>query len=144
MTSLEDIQDSFEFFDDWEDKYRFLLDLGRELPTMGDELRTDDNIVRGCQSQVWLHYRREGDNDSPDQKLVFDIDSDAHIVRGLIAIVLAALNERTPREILDTDIEAIFAQLDLMSHLSATRGNGLRAMVGRVREIATRAEAGAL
>lgn len=141
MTSLDDIRDSFEFFDDWEDKYRFLLDLGRELPSMSEALRTDENIVRGCQSQVWLHSQRQDGGDSDAQKLIFDIDSDAHIVRGLIAIVLAALNERTPREILDTDIDAIFAELDLLSHLSATRGNGLRAMVGRVREVAARAEA---
>ncbi|MCR9278848.1 MAG: SufE family protein [Pseudomonadaceae bacterium] len=140
MTSLDDIRDSFEFFDDWEDKYRFLLDLGRELPAMSDELKTDDNIVRGCQSQVWLHSQTETTGDSATKKLVFDIDSDAHIVRGLIAIVLAALNERTPREILDTDIEALFAELDLLSHLSATRGNGLRAMVGRVREVAAQTE----
>ncbi len=144
MTSLEDIRESFAFFDDWEDKYRFLLDLGRELPVMSDELRTDDNIVRGCQSQVWLHSRQQGDETSHSQKLIFEIDSDAHIVRGLIAIVMAALNERTPREILDTDIDAIFAELDLLSHLSATRGNGLRAMVSRVREVAVRAEAEAL
>lgn len=131
MTSLDDIRSSFEFFDDWEDKYRFLLDLGKEVPEMPAADKTDEAIVRGCQSQVWLHSRKN------NGALWFDIDSDAHIVRGLIAIVLAAYNGRSAREICDTDIEAIFAELDLLSHLSATRGNGLRSMVSRVQAIAS-------
>lgn len=130
MTNLDDIRSSFEFFDDWEDRYRFLLDLGKELPVLPESMRTDDAIVRGCQSQVWLHSREQ------DGELWFEIDSDAHIVRGLIAIVLAAFNGRSANAIVDTDIEAIFAELDLLSHLSATRGNGLRSMVERVKAIA--------
>lgn len=131
---LSDIRETFEFFDTWEDKYRFLIDLGRELPTLEATQRVDDNLVRGCQSQVWLVAR----HDSANNRLHLLIDSDAHIVRGLIAIVLAAYDQHSPEEILDFDIEALFDELQLLQHLSPTRGNGLRAMVGRIREVAAK------
>lgn len=129
---LSDIRDSFAFFDDWEEKYAFLLDLGRGLPNLDEADRRDEFLVRGCQSQVWLlpDYVENAD------RLRFRIDSDAHIVRGLIAIVLAAYDERHPQEILDFDMAALFDELDLLNHLSSTRGNGLRAMVNRIRSIA--------
>ncbi len=130
--SLSDIRDSFAFFDDWEEKYAFLLELGRGLPNLDEADRRDEFLVRGCQSQVWLLP----DYVEDDKRLRFRIDSDAHIVRGLIAIVLAAYDERQPREILDFDMAALFDELDLLSHLSSTRGNGLRAMVNRIRSIA--------
>ena len=127
---IQALKDTFEFFDDWEDKYRFVIDLGRDLPTLDTSHRVDENIIRGCQSQVWLVHEFR------DNTLHFAMDSDAHIVRGLISIVLIALNDRSPEEILATDIEALFEELQLLSHLSATRGNGLRAMIQRIRQVA--------
>ena len=130
--SLDDIRLSFEFFDSWEDKSRFVIDLGKDLPHMNEAAKTEEHLVRGCQSQVWLVARHE-----PETGVMrLTLDSDAHIVRGLIAIVLAAYDGRTPREIVDFDIEGLFEELDLLKHLSATRGNGLRAMVNRIREVA--------
>jgi len=126
--TLEEIRDSFAFFEGWEDKYRFLIDLGKSLPALADELRTDTHLVRGCQSQVWLVSRF---NDSSD-RLELALDSDAHIVRGLAAIVLAAYQGQPPGKIVAFDIESLFTELDLLPHLSATRGNGLRAMVNKV------------
>lgn len=133
--ALDEIREAFGFFDSWEDKYRFVIDLGKELPDMEPALKTDDRLVRGCQSQVWLDAQLDGDSGTLNLKL----DSDAHIVRGLIAIVLAAYNHRTPQEIIDFDIGALFDDLDLLSHLSATRGNGLRAMVETIEAIAREA-----
>lgn len=126
----DDILETLAFFDSWEDRYKYIIDLGRELPPLEDQYRTDDNIVRGCQSQVWLTSRKEGG------RLYFDADSDAFIVKGLLAVVLAAYNGKTPGEILDFDIEDYFARLNLLKHLSVTRGNGLRAMVKRIRDTA--------
>ena len=128
---IRELKETFEFFDDWEDKYRFVIDLGKELPDLDDQHKLDENLIRGCQSQVWLTWRT-----TDDDRLHFDLDSDAFIVRGLISIVLLALNDRSPREILDFDIEGFFGELQLIQHLSPTRGNGLRAMIQRIREIA--------
>lgn len=128
--SSDDIIDTLSFFDSWEDRYKYIIDLGRELPPLDDSQRTEQNIVRGCQSQVWLSSRAEGG------KLYFDADSDAFIVKGLLAVVLAAYNGKTPESILDFDIEAYFTRLNLLKHLSVTRGNGLRAMVKRIRDTA--------
>ena len=131
---VEEILETFDFFDDWEDKYRYLIDLGRALPPLDPALRDEAHRVHGCQSQVWLHARREGD------RLWFEADSDALIVKGLLALVLAAFNGRTPDEILAFDIEGYFRRLDLIRHLSPTRGNGLRALVERIRELARQVE----
>lgn len=128
--TLDELLDTFEFFDDWEDKYRFIIDLGKELPSLPDVDKTDDHLIRGCQSQVWLTY------ESTDEQLAFNMDSDAHIVRGLIAVVLIAIQNRSAADIQQLDIEEIFSQLDLLAHLSVTRGNGLRAMVSRVKGVA--------
>lgn len=133
-TTIDEIRDSFAFFDDWEDRYKFIIDLGRELPPMPDALKVDANIVRGCQSQVWIDHRVDAG------RLYFTIDSDALIVRGLIAIVLAAFNGRTPAAILAYDIDGLFRDLDLLRHLSPTRGNGLAALVKRIRGIAAAAD----
>ena len=122
----DDIVDTLSFFDSWEDRYKYIIDLGRELPELAAEQRTEDNLVRGCQSQVWLVSRREGD------RLYFDADSDAFIVKGLLAVVLAAYNGKRADEIRDFDIEGYFSSLNLLKHLSVTRGNGLRAMVHRI------------
>jgi cysteine desulfuration protein SufE len=129
---LVELKETFEFFDDWEDKYKFVIDLGRELPDMDAADKIEANLIRGCQSQVWLTYQQ-----SPDGTLEFSIDSDAFIVRGLVSIVLLAFNAKQPREIIGFDIEAVFEELELMQHLSLTRGNGLRAMIQRVKAIAT-------
>ena len=128
--TLDELIETFEFFDDWEDKYRFIIDLGKELPGLPDGDKTDAHLIRGCQSQVWLTY------ESSDEGLKFTMDSDAHIVRGLIAVVLIVIQNRSASEIQQLDIEGIFGQLDLLAHLSVTRGNGLRAMVSRIKEVA--------
>ena len=131
-TTLEDVLDTFEFLDDWEERYAYIVDLGKQLPAFPDDARIEENYVHGCQSQVWLihHY------DEDSGKLFLLIDSDAIIVRGLAAIILVALNGKTPRDLLATDIDELFEQLDLFRHISPTRGNGLRAMVGKIRDIA--------
>lgn len=126
-----DIVEALAFLDGWEDRYRYIIDLGRALPAMAPEDRREERLVRGCQSQVWLDWSRDGAG-----LLHFRIDSDAHIVRGLVALILAAYEARTPADVLAFDIDDYFARLDLLSHLSPTRGNGLRAMVNRIREIA--------
>ena len=131
-TTLEDVLDGFEFLDDWEERYAFIIDLGKQLPAFPDDERKEENYVHGCQSQVWLihHY------DEQSGKLYLLIDSDAIIVRGLAAIILVALNGKSPRDLLATDIDELFEQLDLFRHISPTRGNGLRAMVGKIRDVA--------
>lgn len=129
--TVDDIIDSLGFFDNWEERYKYIIDLGKELPEMDASLRTDDYLVRGCQSQVWLVDEwRAG-------KLFFQADSDAFIVKGLLGVVLAAFNGKTPGEILGFDIDAYFSQLDLLQHLSSTRGNGLKAMVRRIQDRAS-------
>ncbi|MDO3720778.1 SufE family protein [Marinobacter sp. chi1] len=131
-TTLEDVTDAFEFLDDWEERYAYIIDLGKQLPAFPDDARLEENYVHGCQSQVWLihHY------DEDTGKLYLLIDSDAMIVRGLAAIILVALNGKSPRELLTTDIDELFEELDLFRHISPTRGNGLRAMVSKIRDIA--------
>jgi cysteine desulfuration protein SufE len=131
--SAEDILDTLAFFDNWEDRYKYIIELGRELPPMAADLHTEDRLVRGCQSQVWIDTRME------QGRLQLAVDSDAFIVKGLLGLVLAAYNNKTPRDILDFDIDAYFEQLDLLRHLSPSRGNGLRAMVRRVQDIAREA-----
>ena len=133
MVDLDNIKTTFAFLDDWEDKYRFLIDLGKSVPVLSSEFRIAENLVRGCQSQVWLL----GEYDGEQHRLRLQIDSDAHIVRGLIAIVLATFDERSPNEIVDYDIEHLFKELDLLNHLSVTRGNGLRALVKRINDTAS-------
>ena len=129
----DDILDTLGFFDNWEDRYRYIIDLGRELPEMPPDLHTEDRLVRGCQSQVWIDTRLQGG------RLQLAVDSDAFIVKGLLAVVLAAYNNKTPAEVLSFDIDGYFERLDLLRHLSPTRGNGLRAMVQRIQEIAREA-----
>lgn len=128
--SSDDIIETLEFFDGWEDRYKYIIDLGRELPAMNDSQRTEANIVRGCQSQVWLA------SEERDGHLYFTADSDAFIVKGLLAVVLAAYNGKTPAAIREFDIEGYFQKLNLIKHLSVTRGNGLRAMVKRIQATA--------
>lgn len=135
MPTLSDITSDFAVLDDWEDRYRYLIELGRELPPLPDELRTDANKVRGCASQVWLatQVRSEGG----DPVLHFVADSDAHIVRGLIAILSAIYNNRPVDEVLAIEADPIFEKLGLKEHLTPQRSNGLASMVARVRADAT-------
>lgn len=128
--TTDDILETLSFFDSWEDRYKYIIDLGKELPAMEDALKTEDRLVRGCQSQVWLA------SEQAEDRLFFQVDSDAHIVKGLLAVVLAAYNGKSPQGILDFDVEQYFSQLDLVRHLSPTRGNGLRAMVQTIRDTA--------
>jgi len=133
-TTMEDVFDAFELLDDWEDRYAFIIDLGKQLPPFPDSERNEKNYVHGCQSQVWLihHY------DEASGKLFLLIDSDAIIVRGLAAIILVALNNHEPRELLAIDIDELFERLDLFRHISPTRGNGLRSMISKIRDIASK------
>jgi cysteine desulfuration protein SufE len=131
--STEDIKDTLSFFDGWEERYKYIIELGKELPGLADEFKNEEHLIRGCQSQVWIEDWIDGD------RIQLAMDSDAFIVKGLLGVVLAAYNNKTAREILDFDIDAYFESLELMNHLSATRGNGLRAMVARIRDIASRA-----
>ncbi len=126
----DDIIDTLGFFDAWDDRYKYIIDLGKELPPLDDEFHTQERLVRGCQSQVWIETWMDGG------KLQLAVDSDAFIVKGLLAIVLAAYNNKTPADVQAFDIEEYFESLDLLNHLTLTRGNGLRAMVARIRAIA--------
>ncbi|MGM0953911.1 MAG: SufE family protein [Pseudomonadota bacterium] len=130
--TLDDVLDDFEFLDDWEERYAYIIDLGKQLSSFPEDERVEENYVHGCQSQVWVIHHLDEDSG----KLFLLIDSDALIVRGLAAIILVALNARTPRELLATDIDELFERLDLFRHISPTRGNGLRAMVAKIRDIA--------
>lgn len=129
--STEDIIETLSFFDSWEDRYKYIIDLGKELPQMDKAKKNEKHIVRGCQSQVWI------DSQYKDEMIFFEVDSDAFIVKGLLGIVLAAYNGKKPSEILEYDIEGYFENIGLIKHLSPTRGNGLRAMVKKIQAIAS-------
>lgn len=128
--TTDDIIETLDFFDSWDERYKYIIDLGRELPPMNDADKLDENLIRGCQSKVWLVSREQAG------RLFFDVDSDAFIVKGLLAIVMAAYNGKTPEQIRAFDIEAYFEALDLLKHLSPTRGSGLQAMVARIQSLA--------
>lgn len=137
--SFDQIRDDFAYLEDWEDRYRYLIELGRKLEPLPEPERTDFNKVRGCASQVWLWTRNNSDDPS---RLRFVGDSDAHIVRGLIAVLIALFDNHTAAEIDAVDAEARLAELDLAEHLSSQRSNGLRAMVKRIKADAHQALAG--
>lgn len=125
---LEDLSQEFDLLGDWEERYRYVIDLGRELAPLTDAERNDANKVRGCASQVWLVTEPQADG-----TMVFRGDSDAHIVRGLIAVLLRLFSGKQAKDILASDAKAAFDKLGLSGHLSAQRSNGLASMVGRVR-----------
>lgn len=129
--SIDSIRDDFAFLDDWEDRYRYVIELGEALPPFPDAARTDAHKVPGCVSQVWLVTERGA---GADPVLRYQGDSDAHIVRGLVAIVLALYSGRRASDVLATDAEATLRQLGLDEHLSPQRANGLRSMVRRIRQ----------
>jgi len=130
LPAKEEIIEDLEFFDDWEDRYKYIIDLGKMLTPFDPSLRTDDRLVRGCQSSVWIDFAKEG------EVLSFKVDSDAIIVKGLLALVMVAFDKKPPSEIVDFDIDGFFTELDLESHLSPTRGNGLKAIVAKIQAIA--------
>jgi cysteine desulfuration protein SufE len=130
--SLDSIVDDFSFLDDWEDKYRYLIELGRTLEPLPDEARTDANKVRGCASQVWLQTKVADSDGEP--VIHFRGDSDAHIVRGLIALTLAFFSGHTARDIVAGDALELFRKLGLSEHLTPQRSNGLRSMVERIKK----------
>lgn len=131
MTSLETIIDGFTYLDDWEERYRYVIELGKELPDLPDASKTAENKVSGCASQVWL-VSHVGDGKDPVME--FEGDSDAHIVRGLVAIVLAVYSGKRASEIAALDAIDTFNNIGLVEHLSSQRANGLRSMVNRIRE----------
>ncbi|PLP59692.1 cysteine desulfuration protein SufE [Mesorhizobium loti] len=129
-TKIDAIRDDFSLLDEWEDRYRYVIELGESLDEFPDSARVPGNKVPGCVSQVWLTTERNSD---ADPVLTFQGDSDAHIVRGLVAIMLALFSGRRSSEILKTDAEATLKALGLDEHLSPQRANGLRSMVKRIK-----------
>jgi cysteine desulfuration protein SufE len=131
-TTIDDIIDNFALLDDWDDRYRYVIELGRTLAPLPEDLRNDANKVQGCASQVWLGTEIQPDG-AAGPSLCFVGDSDAHIVRGLIAILFALYSGKPARQILDTDAVALFEKLGLREHLTPQRSNGFRSMVERIK-----------
>ncbi len=131
--TIDRIMQNFDVLTDWEDRYRYIIELGRKLPPFDEKYKVDDNLVRGCVSQVWL-VTDVRDDDPP--VIEFRADSDAQIVKGLVAILLSLYSGKTAREILTADIRSIFEKLDLAKHLSINRANGFASMVKRIHELA--------
>jgi len=132
MTAIDEIVENFALLDEWDDRYRYVIELGRTLPPLAENAHVDANKVQGCASQVWLLTRVEP-NGSAGPILSFEGDSDAHIVRGLIAILFALYSGKAAREILATDALALFDRIGLRENLTPQRSNGLRSMVERIR-----------
>lgn len=125
----DEIIADFEFLGDWDQKYEYIIDLGKELPLIDEKYKTEDNLIRGCQSRVWLHA------DYKDGKLFFTADSDAQITKGLVAMVIRVLSGHTPREIAEAEVYFIHT-IGLSSHLSPTRSNGLLSMLKQIKSYA--------
>src|SRR5215468_3132794 len=132
MATIDQIVENFELLDEWDDRYRYVIELGRTLPPLPDSAHIDANKVQGCASQVWLltHVKPDG---AAGPILAFEGDSDAHIVRGLIAILFALYSGKTARDILTTDALTLFDRIGLRENLTPQRSNGLRSMVERIR-----------
>ena len=130
LPSYDEIAENLAVLDDWEDRYAYVIQLGKALPPLPDALRSEANRVQGCASQVWLATRREGEG---DPTLVFEGDSDALIVRGLVALAIALNSGKTASQIIATDTIGAFDALGLKAHLSSQRSNGLRSMVARMK-----------
>ncbi|MBN7818785.1 SufE family protein [Bowmanella yangjiangensis] len=130
LPTTEEIIDDLAFFDDWEQRYQYIIDLGKALPAMSETDKTEERLVRGCQSSVWLKSQSQG------EQLHFEVASDAIIVNGLLALVMAAYQDKSAAQILAFDIDGYFHSLDLERHISPTRGNGLRAIVAKIRALA--------
>ena len=141
IMTIDEIRDNFALLEDWDDRYRYVIELGRTLEPMPEAEHSASNKVQGCASQVWLSRRIDRTGSEP--VLTYLGDSDAHIVRGLIAILLTLYSGRTPRDILATDAPAVFDELGFREHLTPQRSNGLRSMVERIRSDAREALAAA-
>ncbi len=140
MTSrINEIIDNFAFLEDWEDRYRYLIELGKDLPQLAESDMTEDNRVKGCASQVWVVT--SVDHSGLEPVLSFKGQSDAHIVKGLVALTLALYSDKTAREILSIDALDLFSRLGLAEHLTPQRSNGVRSMVDRIRRDAVAASA---
>lgn len=139
MSTIEQLIDDFGFLDDWEDRYRYLIELGQALPEFDEAKRTPDNKVRGCVSQVWLATDIKPTPEG-EPVLTFTGDSDAHIVRGLVAVLIALYSGRTVSQVIDTDAQAVLARIGLDEHLTPQRSNGLAAMVARIKRDAQAAK----
>jgi cysteine desulfuration protein SufE len=142
MPDIEEIIDNFSILDVWDDRYRYLIELGRELPPLPAAAHSDANKVQGCASQVWLDTKVQP-NGAGGATLAFAGDSDAHIVRGLIAILFAIFSGKPAKDILSTDALSLFEQMGLREHLTPQRSNGFRSMVERIRSDARAALKGA-
>ena len=140
QSSIDEIIENFDLLEEWDDRYRYLIELGRTLPPLPEAARSDANKVQGCASQVWLSTTVKP-NGSAGPVLAFDGDSDAHIVRGLIAILFALYSGKGAKDILSTDAVALFEKLGLRDHLTPQRSNGFRSMVDRIRRDANTAMA---
>ena len=136
---LQDIVDNFDLLEDWDDRYRYLIELGRELEPLSEAAHNDHNKVRGCASQVWVETTVEQGDGQP--RLTLRGDSDAHIVKGLVTLVFALYSGKTASDILETDAQPLFEKLGLSSHLTPQRSNGVRSMVERIKADARAASA---
>lgn len=122
----DEIVDEFSMFDDWEERYQFMIDLGKSLPKIKDEFKTEENIIKGCQSKVWLH------GEQIENKVVFTADSDAILTKGIISILIRTFSHQKPKEILEANMDFIDT-IGLKEHLSATRANGLVSMIKNIK-----------
>lgn len=136
--NIKDIQneivDEFSMFDDWMERYEYIIELGKGLPIIEDQYKTEDNIIKGCQSKVWVHAEEK------DGKVVFTADSDAILTKGIIAILIRAFSNQTPAEILEANTDFV-DEIGLKEHLSATRANGLVSMIKKIKMYALAFEA---
>jgi cysteine desulfuration protein SufE len=132
LPTLDDLKENFALFDDWEERYKYLIDLGKMLSPMEESLKTEGTLVKGCTSRVWMICKTGADG-----AFHFTADSDAHIVRGLIAVLLSAYEGKTAEQIRAIDIEAAFKEIGLDQHLSPNRRNGFFAMVERVKALSS-------
>lgn len=139
LPTIDEIVSNFELLDDWEERYRYVIELGRMMDPLPAEAHTDANKVKGCASQVWIDMRLDRSQGKPALHLLGD--SDAHIVRGLVALMIALYDGKTPEEALSTDALALFKELGLAEHLTPQRSNGVRSMVERIRRDAQVAQA---
>jgi len=138
MSPIDEIIENFDLLEEWDDRYRYLIELGRTLPALPERARNDSNKVQGCASQVWLSTSIKPDGAS-GPVLTFEGDSDAHIVRGLIAVLFALYSGKGAKDILSTDAIKLFEKLGLREHLTPQRSNGFRSMVERIRRDANAA-----
>ncbi|OIQ15615.1 MAG: Fe-S metabolism protein SufE [Flavobacterium sp. MedPE-SWcel] len=121
-----EIVDEFSMFDDWDERYQYVIDLGKTLPLADEQYKTDENIIKGCQSKVWLHGEQEGNN------IVFTADSDAILTKGIIAVLIRVFSNQSPADILEADV-AFIDEIGLKEHLSPTRANGLVSMIKQIK-----------